>query len=59
MPFVNIKVAGSLSDEQKDQLVSEFTDSLHRIAGKPPESTYVVIDEVPRGNWAKRGVRLN
>ncbi len=58
MPYVNIRVAGTLTREQKEQLVAEVTDSLKRIAGKPEAATYVVIDEVPRDNWAKSGSLL-
>lgn len=59
MPYVNVRVAGTLTQEQKQQLVAEITDSLKRIAGKPESATYVVIDEVPRHNWAKSGVLLD
>ena len=58
MPYVNVRVAGELSDDQKDEIVSQITDTLREVAGKPDESTYVVIDEVPRHNWAKGGQRL-
>ena len=56
MPYVNVRVAGELSDDQKDEIVSQITDTLREVAGKPDESTYVVIDEVPRHNWAKGGL---
>ena len=29
------------------------------VAGKPPEATYITIDEVDRGNWAKAGRLLD
>jgi 4-oxalocrotonate tautomerase len=58
MPYINVKVAGELSTEQKDQIVEEITSTMERVAGKPPAATYIVIDEVPRTNWAKGGERL-
>ncbi|NBV41829.1 4-oxalocrotonate tautomerase family protein [bacterium] len=58
MPYVNVRVAGKLSREQKEQIVQEITDTLKRVAGKPEASTYIVIDEVPRENWAKSGALL-
>jgi 4-oxalocrotonate tautomerase len=58
MPYINVKVAGKLSREQKEAIVSEMTDTMKRIAGKPEASTYIVIDEVPRDNWAKGGALL-
>ena len=58
MPYVNVKVAGKLTREQKSQIVKEMTDTLKRVAGKPEAATYVVIDEVPRDSWAKGGELL-
>ncbi|MGI6637877.1 MAG: tautomerase family protein [Desulfobulbus sp.] len=55
MPYVNIRVAGNLSREQKAKIAEEVTDSLHRIAGKPKESVLIFIDEVSSENIAKQG----
>ncbi|TGK04968.1 4-oxalocrotonate tautomerase family protein [Leptospira semungkisensis] len=55
MPYVNLKVAGPLTKEQKKTIVKEFTNTLEKVAGKAPETTYIVIDEVSRENWAKGG----
>ena len=53
MPYVNLKVAGKLTREQKTAIAKEFSETLERIAGKPKDATYLVIDEVERENWAK------
>jgi len=58
MPFVEIKLAGSVNREQKEELVKGVTDLLEKVAGKPPQATYVVIQEVERENWAKGGTLL-
>ncbi len=58
MPYVDVKVAGHLTRDQKEAIVAEITDTMTRIAGKPPEATYVVITEVPRDCWAKSGQLL-
>ena len=58
MPFVEVKVAGSLSSEQKKEIVSQITKTMQEVAGKPPEATYVVLTEVPRSHWAKKGELL-
>jgi len=58
MPYCHLRVAGSLSREQKEEIAREFTATLERVASKPPEATYVVIEEVPRENWAKGGKLL-
>jgi 4-oxalocrotonate tautomerase len=55
MPIVDLKVLGTLTREQKAEISREFTETLQRVAGKPPEFTYVVITEVDRENWAHKG----
>ena len=59
MPYINLKVAGKLTKEQKNEIVKEFTDTMERIAQKPKRATYIVIDEVNRENWAKEGQLLS
>ncbi|WP_297889795.1 4-oxalocrotonate tautomerase family protein [Sulfurihydrogenibium sp.] len=58
MPYVNVKVAGKLTKEQKEKIVEGITKLLEEVANKPPQSTYVVIDEVDRENWGKGGKLL-
>lgn len=58
MPYINVKVAGKLSRDQREQIVKEITDTMKRVAGKPESATYIVIDEVPRDQWAKGGELL-
>ena len=53
MPYINLKVAGKLSRKQKEDIAREFAETLLRVAGKPKDATYLVIDEVERENWAK------
>ncbi len=52
MPYINLKVVGKLSQDQKQQIAKEFTDTLLRVAGKPKDATYLVIDEIDGANWA-------
>jgi len=59
MPYIEVKIAGSLTKEQKQELVREITDVMERVAGKPPAATYVVIEEVSRENWARGGKLLS
>lgn len=58
MPYVNIKVAGRLSRKEKEEIVKEIANTLWRVAKKPKEATYIVIDEVNKENWAKGEVLL-
>ncbi|MCR9142474.1 MAG: 4-oxalocrotonate tautomerase family protein [bacterium] len=58
MPYINVRVAGALQPEQKREIVKRITEVMQDVAGKPPEATYIVIDEVSRENWAKSGKLL-
>lgn len=58
MPYVNIRVAGKLSKEQKQNISKGVTDVIAREANKPPESILIFIDEVPHENIAKAGKLL-
>jgi 4-oxalocrotonate tautomerase len=58
MPYVNVRVAGKLTGAQKKAIAARITQVMEEEAGKPPAATYVVIDEVPRENWAKSGALL-
>ena len=52
MPYVNVKVAGKLSKEQRIEIAKDISSSLERVANKPKKATYIVFDEVDRENWA-------
>jgi 4-oxalocrotonate tautomerase len=58
MPLARISVgAGLLSPEQRSTLIAEVTDALVKAEGNPKlrPYTYVIIDEVPDGNWGANG----
>ncbi len=59
MPYVNRRIAGSLSREQKQQIATEITDTLERVADKPKSYTYIAFDELPEENWAIAGQLLD
>lgn len=52
MPYVNVKVAGPLTKEQRQKIADKISQALKEVAGKDPSHTYVVFDEVPRDKWA-------
>jgi len=58
VPYINVRVAGTLTRKQKEEIVDGITRVMQQVAGKPPEATYITIDEVDRGNWAKSGKLL-
>ncbi|WP_434133792.1 4-oxalocrotonate tautomerase family protein [Sporomusa sphaeroides] len=51
MPYVNVKVGGPLTREQRKTIVTEIAELLARVAGKNPATVYTVIDEVDRDCW--------
>ncbi|HUW50874.1 MAG TPA: 4-oxalocrotonate tautomerase family protein [Sulfuricella sp.] len=59
MPYVNIRIAGTLTREQKQKIAEEVTDTLERIANKPQSYTYIAFDEMPYENWAIAGELLD
>ena len=59
MPYVNIRVAGSLSKEQKDKISKGVTEVICKEANKPPEAVLIFIDEIERDNIAKAGKLLS
>ena len=52
MPYINVKLVGKLSKEQKQKIADQMTETLLKVANKPKEHTYVVFDEVAGENWA-------
>jgi len=53
MPYINLKLVGTLTKEQKDEIAKQFSETLEKVAKKPKDHTYLVIDEVQGTNWAK------
>ncbi len=52
MPYVNIKVTDEgVTKDQKRQLIEGVTQLLVDTLNKNPQSTHIVIDEVPSDNW--------
>jgi len=56
MPYVNIKITDEgVTAEQKAELIRGVTDLLVKVLDKNPQTTVVVIDEVPTDNWGIAG----
>jgi 4-oxalocrotonate tautomerase len=64
MPYVNIRItregtspgATSTTPEHKAALIKGVSDLLYQVLGKPPDSTFIVIDEVELENWGWGGL---
>jgi 4-oxalocrotonate tautomerase len=59
MPYVNIKLAGNISREQKAQIAKEITETLERVTHKPKSYTYITFEEVAYEDWAIGGKLLD
>jgi len=58
LPYVDIKVAGKLTEDQKNELAQKITKVITDVTGKPAQYVYVVFEEVKRENWAIAGKLL-
>ena len=59
MPVITIKLAGTLSRDQKQKITEEVTATLERHAHKPASYTYISFEELPEENWAIGGSLLD
>ena len=55
MPLVTVHMFEGRTVEQKRELVAAITEAVVRIAKTTPEATTIVIQDVPRHNWANSG----
>ncbi|MCF7858578.1 MAG: 4-oxalocrotonate tautomerase family protein [Candidatus Cloacimonetes bacterium] len=58
MPIITLENAGTLTAEQKTQLIRKLTDVVTEVTGKPAAAVYVRLDEVPRENFGVGGRSL-
>lgn len=56
MPFVDIRLAGNATREQKAAVVADVTRSLVERLGKPASAVQIVISEVSTENYAAGGL---
>lgn len=55
MPFINIKLAGTATPEKKAEVIKAVTKVMVDVLGKNPDTTHVVIEDVPTDNWGIAG----
>ncbi|KQX17717.1 MULTISPECIES: tautomerase family protein [unclassified Sphingomonas] len=58
MPFVDIRIAGTASREQKAAIVADVTKALGTHLGKPASAVHVNILEVSTENYGAGGMLL-
>jgi len=56
MPYINIRITDTnITKEQKKLLIEGATQLVVNILNKKPETTHIIIDEVPIENWGFNG----
>ena len=56
MPYINVRlIDDKLTVEDKSEVIAQITQVMVNVLGKDPESTHVVIDEIPLDNWGLGG----
>ncbi|MFZ5775146.1 MAG: tautomerase family protein [Thermodesulfobacteriota bacterium] len=58
MPYVNIRLAGTLSREQKEAMCAGVTKAIAQVTGKPEDAILIFVDEDQYDNIAKGGKLL-
>jgi 4-oxalocrotonate tautomerase len=51
MPFVNIRLVGGRSQEQKDEISKRVVDGISDVLQLPKDDIWVVFEDVPDGDW--------
>jgi len=56
MPVVTVQMYLGRTPKQKRALVRAITDAMVEHAGAKPDNLHVILQEVPKENWALAGV---
>lgn len=55
MPFLQVTMIEGRTDEQKEELIFELTNTVNKVLAAPHESIRVCINEVPATHWGIAG----
>ncbi|MGV8855050.1 MAG: tautomerase family protein [Devosia sp.] len=55
MPFISVRIVEGATAEQKSEVIAGITDVMVKVLGKNPDSTHIVIEDVPLENWGHKG----
>jgi len=55
MPYINLRITGGASREQKKLIVEQMTKTLVDVLDKKPEHIHIIIDEIDSDNWGYKG----
>jgi 4-oxalocrotonate tautomerase len=59
MPVITVQMYTGRTSQQKRALVRALTDAMVQHAGAKPDNLHVILQEVPKENWALAGVMGN
>ena len=60
MPSINIKITEEqVTKVEKQRLIAGVTQLMVDVLKKNPETTHVVIEEIPVDNWGVRGLQYS
>ena len=59
MPVIRIEMIEGRTEEQKQRIAELVTKAMVEVAGVKSEETWVVFEDVSRGNWAVGGKLLS
>jgi 4-oxalocrotonate tautomerase len=51
MPFVNIRLVGGRSQDQKDEISKRVVDVISGVLELPKDDIWVVFEDVSAGDW--------
>jgi 4-oxalocrotonate tautomerase len=55
MPVVQVHLLEGRTDEQKEAIINEITEAMHRAVGAPKETVRVIITEMPKQHFGIGG----
>lgn len=59
MPYIHVRITDEgVTDEQRAAIIAGATDLMVDVLGKDPETTHVVIEQVPLSNWGVGGLQV-
>ncbi len=56
MPILRISLWAGKTKEQKAELAKALTDTMVQVAKVPPEAVTIMFEELPKENWATKGI---
>jgi 4-oxalocrotonate tautomerase len=55
MPIAHISIIQGRTEEQKERLIADVTEAIHKSLGAPVETIRVLVNELPASQWGIGG----